>query len=1131
MNRTYQTIWSEERRSLVVVSELTSSRTKSGSRSEAAKKAVRSVLRYSALAVAVASALTAGLIPLSASAAPDRMIEIGGYKFASTYDGVSSFGPWHPAEDTSSTVVDWSFDFDTNNGQEVLEGQTFEITAGQYTMWESMAATGHQSLKGDAQVLIQGGTTPGAYVFNALADGPNAFVLIEMQNLSIRGGAGNAAINTAATNGADVTANVKEVVGGSAGNAYGIGIGAYGVGSYLRLNTTMVSGGTVDTGYGIAYLAQNGGSADLGGFFISGANATSAIFAAAMSTNGSNTKASINVDTISGGASTAINFGAYGNGSYAHFSSTAGDWTISGGDSEEAFGIGTLAFGNGSRGIIFNDGYRTLNIVGGSGDQAYGIESLAGGEYLNYDSYAALRNSAGGGTVVISGGSGVKSYGISEVAYGNASYGEIVNEGEGVIEILGGEGSGSYGINYNAMGEGSEGLISNLTGTLTIQGGKPTANGLNINGADGGVGTVTNAGSGSLSILGGEYSFTQGISSNAYSGGTGTISNTGSGSLLIKGGSQKYESRAYGMINNASGKGSTGFIVNTADGDLTVQGGDGRNDEGIKRNAASGGSGTISNTGSGELQIFGGSEDNAYGMGTNSDGSGSKGTISNTGAGTVKIAGGSKSTANGIQFNATNGGTGTISNAGAGDLVITAGNAVSAYGITYNAYTAGSTGFIANEAEGNLTISGGSYESAFGISYNGSSEGTGTVTNNGKGTLTISGGSGYFAAGISSNAHTAGTGLIKNSGSGNLIIVAGSAERADGMTGNAVNSASGTISNEGDGRLTIQGGSVSGADGISVNAELAATGTIRNVGSGTLTIRGGTASGAYGLECNANAGGSTGTISNAAGGTLNIMGDLTAGSYGIGVLASNSIYGGAGMAVGRLDNAGTMNLNKNAIESFGDGDARVTNRATGTVNAEAEAIFSKSEGTVVNSPDISVFAANADGWTTERLKLDSFQTSGMGWRWTLKDDWANNSVWEDGGKLVITDVMEGSTSAQQISAAFQEKFGTGTSLTFKGENDDASTDLGTPKFTVAVANDLIAKGYAGAIVSNFNLDASDDAGTAKPLVVGAGGADGISDSIGFRQIQGASSVTVTGGRTLALVGAETQLILSKDTIY
>lgn len=134
----------------------------------------------------------------------------------------------------------------------------------------------------------------------------------------------------------------------------------------------------------------------------------------------------------------------------------------------------------------------------------------------------------------------------------------------------------------------------------------------------------------------------------------------------------------------------------------------------------------------------------------------------------------------------------------------------------------------------------------------------------------------------------------------------------------------------------------------------------------------------------------------------------------------------------------------------------------------------------------------------------------------LKSDWSKYSQWKSGGKLVITDIMAGTQSAQQIAAAFKKKFGTGTTVSFTGEKDDAGVIA--PKFSTDIANDLIAKGYAGAIVTNFDLDVSTEDGVTQHVTVGQSGTNGITDSIGFGRILGASAVSVRGGKTLMLIG-------------
>lgn len=275
-----------------------------------------------------------------------------------------------------------------------------------------------------------------------------------------------------------------------------------------------------------------------------------------------------------------------------------------------------------------------------------------------------------------------------------------------------------------------------------------------------------------------------------------------------------------------------------------------------------------------------------------------------------------------------------------------------------------------------------------------------------------------------------------------------------------------------------------------------------------MTISGGSHSLAYGIFHNAETEG-TGTITNGEKGTLNIVGNLDAGSYGIGVLAYGS-------STGRLANASVMNLNANAIEDFGDGDARVTNKATGTVNAEVEAIFQNWPDMVWDSPEVDML--NPEDGMNGSAKIEELVSGHMVYVWALKEDWSNYSVWEDGGVLNITDVMEGSFAAQTIEEAFTSRFGTGTKFNFLGQDDWASGEISSTTFDSNTSNTLIEQGYPGQIVTNFNLNNAASDGTAQALTIGEGTGEVIKDSLGFRQVEGVSSLTVNNGKYFALIG-------------
>ena len=509
----------------------------------------------------------------------------------------------------------------------------------------------------------------------------------------------------------------------------------------------------------------------------------------------------------------------------------------------------------------------------------------------------------------------------------------------------------------------------------------------------------------------------------ATEGGDASLDNEGQ--LLILG-SDTGEND--GITYVAVGEGSVGRITNQLEGTLLIQGGSYLRSNGINFNAASGGIGTISNDSYGDLTIQGGSDVWAYGIYYNAY-DGGTGTIKNTSHGTLMIRGGSSDS--GIYYNAYYGGTAIIKNEGKGNLIIE-GTVRNATGIYTNAARSGSTGTISNTGSGTLTIQGGTSTNASGIYYNTYQGGTGIITNEGKGKLTIEGGTGDGAYGIQTNATGSGSiGTISNTGTGILTIQGGTSTNASGIDLNANGSdCTGTISNIGSGTLTIQGGTSYYASGININANNSgSTGTINNTGTGTLTIQGGTTEFAYGIYRNSN-NASKGTINNGVNGTLNILGNTDVGSYGIGYLADNS-------STSLLENAGVMNLNAYAIEEFISSgtptSVSVVNKSTGTVNAEAAAIFEygETETTVKEPVPITIYTpgkgirvTSLDTWQTEQTVV----TTG----WKLKDDWYNYSTWEDGGKLVITDVVAGSAEAQTITDSFQDRFGTGTTIEFTG---------------------------------------------------------------------------------------------------
>ena len=601
----------------------------------------------------------------------------------------------------------------------------------------------------------------------------------------------------------------------------------------------------------------------------------------------------------------------------------------------------------------------------------------------------------------------------------------------------------------------------------------------------------------------------------ATEGGDASLDNEGQ--LLILGSDTGAND---GITYVAVGEGSVGRITNQLEGTLLIQGGSYVGSNGINFNAASGGIGTISNDSYGDLTIQGGSDVWAYG----------------------------------IYYNAYDGGTGTIKNTSHGTLTIRGGSSNS--GIRDNAYGSGSTGTISNTGSGTLMIQGGADVGTQGIYYNASGSSTGTISNTGSGTLTIQGGATGGAYGIYYNAYEGGSAVISNTRNGSLIIQAGTGSSAYGISNNAYGSGStGTISNTGTGILTIQGGTSTYASGIYYNANGSdCTGTISNTGSGTLTIQGGTSIFAYGIYRNSN-NASKGTINNGENGTLNILGNTDVGSYGIGYLADNS-------STSLLENAGVMNLNAYAIEEFISSgtptSVSVVNKSTGTVNAEAAAIFEQGDvETTVNDPiPITIYTPNEGTKVTE---LDSYATSEttVTTGWKLKNDWYNYSTWEDGGKLVITDVVAGSTEAQTIIKSFQDRFGMGTTIEFTGTevnttslNRDASEK---PAFSMWHVDELIANGEIknGSVVTSevLNMTVSDDFGIPDlpevlsevnydpgeySLVVGDTGEGNlheytVSQDIGFKGLVANGDVIVKDGYSFTLLGEQAAMAMALRT--
>lgn len=303
--------------------------------------------------------------------------------------------------------------------------------------------------------------------------------------------------------------------------------------------------------------------------------------------------------------------------------------------------------------------------------------------------------------------------------------------------------------------------------------------------------------------------------------------------------------------------------------------------------------------------------------------------------------------------------------------------------------------------------------------------------------------------------------------------------------------------------------------GIYQASEKNGYGEILNTGSGKLIIQGGF-SRSYGIHYFSNSGG-TGLIFNGIKGVLTI-----AGNNG-GAAAIYRLTNGVNSEC-NIENSGIMNLNKSAILNFGDGKVLITNRSTGIVNAESKTIFQNGESTsAFKEKPISVFSAST-GKTVQQT-IDSFGTIVTQSSWFLKDDWANRSVWEDGGKLVITDIADGTAEAQSIRDAFTAKFGTGTTLEFTGTGGGSGSGGGvSSNFTIAHVNQLLSenKAEAGSVITSESLDAEGNA-----FKLGTGGQ--IEHDFGFMGIKNTSGISVADGKTLTLTGAQASMTLALRT--
>lgn len=241
--------------------------------------------------------------------------------------------------------------------------------------------------------------------------------------------------------------------------------------------------------------------------------------------------------------------------------------------------------------------------------------------------------------------------------------------------------------------------------------------------------------------------------------------------------------------------------------------------------------------------------------------------------------------------------------------------------------------------------------------------------------------------------------------------------------------------------------------------------------------------------------------------------------YAIGVLTD----GLKSTAFVEVTNRGIWNLNKYAIGSFGLSQVMFTNAATGTIQAEAGAIYSgnyetPSVGGEAKPLPIQILSlkGGVSSVTTDVFSETTTVQTGV---LTLKDDWKNHTVWEDGGTINFTDVAAGTELAESIKSQFQAAFGTGTTINFTGTG--SGTGSGSSTFNMDVVNALISEGKlaSGSVVTSEALMHTDKAFT-------LGNTGDMTQDTGFMGIKGSTGITVKDGKTMTLMGSQASMAMA-----
>lgn len=650
--------------------------------------------------------------------------------------------------------------------------------------------------------------------------------------------------------------------------------------------------------------------------------------------------------------------------------------------------------------------------------------------------------------------------------------------------------------------------------------------------------TLTNAGTGTIRILGGSAESALGLAyiaartddGNAKAS-TGAIVNAGSGSILIQGGSGLRANGLTSMVKEDSAR-----ITNSGSGTITIIGGSGEQASGMNQmTSKTGSNAVIENTGTGTIVIQGGAGKNANGIALgaiNMDGT-TTASITNAAGGTIRFVGGAGGS--GLGVGAREGSAITITNAGT--MRVEGGNTstTSAAGVGRFATDAGSTAAITNEAgaaftvlgssndgtsmavgeladagataridnKGALTISGGSGRNAFGMLTLATGAGsTGEIVTAETGTVVISGGAGANAYGLQSVGDTTATGRLIFAGSGESVIQGGSGEGAYGIGNLGLRNGSGSIENSGAGVLRIQGGAGANAAAIAQMAGQAPSGSITNSGTGEIVFEGG--DGGYAItqmavDQSASDGMSTATIANTNTGTITFRGGKVEA-----VQLGSGMEGGA--AVIRNAAGGTILFEGGAADAM-----RYGAYYGGTFTLEN-----------AGSGTITLTSGEANSWGIGAL---AYTTGSVG---TFTGGDAGSSiVVEAGGMRAVADGAFASNAKGSISSGLGN-------LTFRGGANSlmpglaqtaygmASTTAGSAlpegKIEFKGASGLIEGGAAapGIFFNSYN-DATASITNSTTLAIRGGtgaGADGI-----YANAQGASATSTRGTGTITNTGS------------